>query len=358
VQALQKQKSDAQTSWAIEVVVLEDFLRGPHCVSGADSDLLDALSRWQGLVNRVSDAAEPWEVKACLAMLQLAKLFRVHIWNGPEAYALCTHKWCHHILFQRAKLKSPFTILGLQEQPPQREFDLEGQAVQMIYEMEQDATSMHSASGDTKNKSTLDYLIKPSAGGFGAGIERRTFDKKSDNNGSNQIDPSSISKAETPVKHSDPLVLFQKYHPPHDGKIYRVWFLRSKVQCAVVRSVDTESDSNVNNELTSGCVGEVCQRSKASAIKTALPMILPWPIPADVHNEIQEQLLPALPEDAHCGSVEFLYGSDTSERLYFDLNLLSTLPVEQNDGDGGDEDPWDELATDILNYCQLPVKGQ
>ena len=93
----------------------------------------------------------------------------------------------------------------------------------------------------------------------------------------------------------------------------------------------------------------------------------------------KEQLIPVLPRDAHCGSVEFmmLHGSSTMvradgdddttidreeeeeeepppsslspmrRRLYFDLNLLSTLPVDPSALLEKSPDPWLQLASAI-----------
>jgi hypothetical protein len=75
-------------------------------------------------------------------------------------------------------------------------------------------------------------------------------------------------------------------------------------------------------------------------------------VPADVANEIEQQLLPLL-TDAHCGSVEFLYTQEGT-RLYFDLNLLSTLPINARNDDVWDSeyDPWMEQARVVWNICK------
>jgi hypothetical protein len=75
-------------------------------------------------------------------------------------------------------------------------------------------------------------------------------------------------------------------------------------------------------------------------------------IPDDVRNELEEGLLPLLP-DAHAGSVEFLYDK-AGRRLYFDLNLLSTLPLVERVQEaesvwGQDYDPWKEMANAIVD---------
>ncbi|KAG7349190.1 hypothetical protein IV203_011787 [Nitzschia inconspicua] len=359
----------------LEVVVLEELLKGPMCIT--NNTLVDDISGWVGLVNRVSDAAEPWEVKACMAVLQLAKLVGVPIWNSPEAYSLFTHKWCHHILFQRAKLHAPATVMSLQQQPPpaqqQQQQQLqqgqygqgdrptfeEQQAVGILSEMERELTvntfqGLEATGMD--GKSTLELLVKPNAGGFGAGIERRTFDR----NTRMVNTPSSNSTISRNLpSYSDHFLLFQRYHPPLDGRIYRVWFLSGKVQCGVIRSGNPQ-DSHLqnNNDFTSGCVGGVCQHRPKTKDSTyqqpSSTTILPWLVPNKVREEIEEQLLPVLPSDAHCGSVEFLYtASNTTQRLYFDLNLLSTLPVDNTQvASASDEDPWNHLASEILRFCK------
>jgi hypothetical protein len=82
-----------------------------------------------------------------------------------------------------------------------------------------------------------------------------------------------------------------------------------------------------------------------------------WPISAAVRDEV-ERLVAVCGDDCCCGSVEFLEqrssssdGNGSSSRVYFDVNLLSTLPMLDGsvaDPDGlwpADEfDPWADLA--------------
>ncbi|CAB9524397.1 expressed unknown protein [Seminavis robusta] len=332
VEALQKQQQqkkdpDGLPEILIQVVVLEDFLQGPFCVSSPppeiiiDSDHLQvtAGTRWMGLVNRVSDAAEPWQVKACMAVMQIARLvWKIPIWNGPDAYSLCTHKWCHHVLFAQANLDSPHTVAALQTSSCANDDDgnwmkeakdapekatsssrhdnpqLEVKAVNMLHQL-----STEQDDHETKPATTpaiLDYLIKPNAGGFGAGIERRQVKMMDEQNHA-----------------GDP-----RNHTPTSSTI-------------------------------------VTPRNTP-------PRIQPWSVPEDVRQEMEEQLLPVLPPDAHCGSVEFLLAEEPSKseettnkptttykRLYFDLNLLSTLPVEE---DQQTPDPWLQLASAIWTFVR------
>jgi len=137
----------------------------------------------------------------------------------------------------------------------------------------------------------------------------------------------------------DSMALLQTYTRPRDKKLYRVWFLRGKVQCAIEREIQDEE-----REFTNACSGSCSRQEPPRA----------WKIPLNVKDEIENRLLPLLP-DAHCGSVEFLYSEKDSERLYFDLNLLSTLPIHIRDTDGiwqKDYDPWMQLATEIWDFLQ------
>jgi hypothetical protein len=404
VEALDQQQTQAHKiddgPIRIQVVVLEELLQGPFFVSepqptdNVDYDI-SSFHRWRGLVNRISDAADTWEVKACLAILQLAKqIWKIPIWNGPDAYSLCTHKWCHHVLFQQARLHSPPTVVALQagtdattgmpeamDGNPQEKV-----AVYMLHSIQpekrhEDSSDMVPMTVPEATKS-LHYLIKPNAGGFGAGIERRQAKVANDSSGK-QCDPLSASPriqwSDSPQSlptFSDRFVLFQNYIQPQDGKIYRVWFLRGKVQCAVERHVDTiklasdesQTDTSSTEEFTSGCVGVVCQRRATgknvnTEPSSSPPHIQPWTVPESVRVEIENLLAPVLPQDAHCGSVEFMYSSTTTdapERLYFDLNLLSTLPVDVPSGEvefntlSSNEvpDPWLELASAIWTFIK------
>jgi hypothetical protein len=251
------------------------------------------------IINRVSDAARPPQYKATLAILGMAQSLGIPVINGPQSYALCGNKWCHHMLFTQAGLKSPLTIT----------FWNDGSSKCSIEYMNKRIKDMKLEKGCT-------LLVKPNAGGFGAGIKRITLPPQD----------HDITVFE------DSVTLLQKYEQPRDNKLYRVWFLRGKVQCAVERDVQDD------NHFTNACSGSCTIQAPPKA----------WDIPLQVKQELEEQLLPLLP-DAHCGSVEFLRSLDSS-RMYFDLNLLSTLPIKvTNDGVWQKEyNPWMELAEAIL----------
>jgi len=353
-----------------------------------------------GIVNRVSDAASPALFKACCAVLATAEhTLKIPVWNGSIAYSLCGNKWRQHLLFRQAKLLAPTTMVYYV--PDMRSINIDTQMFRQ------------NVSG------RIEVLVKPNAGGFGAGILKISLPlllpSSSSSDATHPSSATKMTKISIPSSFEDNMALVQQYEMPRDGKIYRVWFLNGRVQCAVERKV-TGEEGTEEDEFTSGCAGgNSCQFSGSAHQKntilstsnnnqTAAPSkILPWEVPAEVRQEIEDQLLPLL-ADAHCGSVEFLYASstlpkttstvsscistyidneDTMEksknkssnestirprehlrRLYFDLNLLSTLPVIDKTGSIHEKvagetvwsksfDPWLELAHGIWKFCRI-----
>ncbi|KAL3942997.1 MAG: hypothetical protein SGBAC_002904 [Bacillariaceae sp.] len=307
----------------IRVQPLEEWLAAGWLVSSPPKFFEDVI----GIVNRVSDAASPPLFKAACAILGAAKLYQIPIVNGPITYSLCGNKWCHHLFFQQAGLESPKTLAYWNDRDEGN--DTPG-APNKLEEVIKDGMQQE------KNGSGL--LIKPNSGGFGAGIQRVKT-------------PSLDGDQPLPV-FEDCVTLVQEYHPPKDNQLYRIWFLLGYVQCAVVRSISDDGNDDDNTQFTNACAGTCSIQKPPSA----------WIVPEDVRRELEDQLLPLL-TDAHCGSVEFLYSTQDSndvqsKRLYFDLNLLSTLPTRVSSsnttagggGGGGwadDYDPWMELANAV-----------
>jgi hypothetical protein len=259
----------------------------------------DLLSGCKGIVNRVSDAAEAIYVKRTLALLGAARILGIPVFNGDDAYSLCVSKLCHHILFRRAGLLSPSTTIVTRKD--------------------------HKIADVIQTGRT--YLIKPNSGGFGNGIVKITDD--------NTL-PALSDVAD------DGINLLQEYKAPKNGKFYRVWFLQSKVQCAVERSD--------NGSFQTGCSSSGCSRNNATTMSS---LHSAWPVPQDVANEI-ERMLSFVP-GAHAGSVEFLVDEE-GQRLYFDFNLLSTLPIHVHNADpiwGTQYDPWMELAQAVLTILRV-----
>ena len=272
-----------------------------------------------GIINRVSDAADPVAFKLAVTLLKAARHCGIPIFNGPEAYTLCANKFCHHVLFQRAGVATP----------PSR-----------IITANSDPGNLLDCITTTNEVEDLRYplLLKPNAGGFGAGIHRLDDESSSDA-------LMTRDKLATP----DGIRIVQNYIRPSDGYIYRVWFLNGRVQCAVKRSVQEDNP----NDLTTGCAGgSVCQRRPTPTHRS--PSFTACSVPPNIHKDVT-QIIAQL-ADAHAGSIEYLY--DDSERpLYFDLNLLSTLPLVSTvelAGQiwGSEYDPWQELACTIHDICQ------
>lgn len=212
------------------------------------------------------------------ACMSFLHLCNVPVVNGADVYALCASKWCHHMLFAKAGLSSPRTRKFYQP------------------DLERIQTAVENWDDPTVHR----FLLKPNAGGFGEGIT--------------EYNRGDTVLTELPV-FSDEVVLLQEYHD--SAQIYRVWFLNGRVLCGTVRS-----------EITSfnGCAASNIVAQDA------------YDIPEEVRVDIEDLLLPLLP-NALTGSVEFLYHGN--KRLYFDLNLLSTLPLDRHD-------VWRELASCIL----------
>ena len=274
------------------------------------------------VVNRVSDAASPHLHKACVGILKLAETVdNIPVWNGPASYSLCSNKWCHHVLFSKAGLESPSTRVLLNSN------------IESLSQAIDDVTR------EDDSSETSSVLLKPNASGFGAGVKRIQV-----KNDLSTVDMSEQSIDETISNYGDCIALVQEY--VEADSIYRVWFVRGKVQCGIVRS-----SSEGENIFTSACMGNTCARRAA--------MIRAYEIPMGVRNELEEQLLPLLP-DAHSGSVEFLQGKNGA-RLYFDLNLLSTLPLVEQVQDAESVwrkgyDPWKEMADSMMDEISCLVE--
>ena len=382
----------------VEVVVLEQI---GHEVVLVDATATAAvptfLQHYDGIINRVSDAADPVMVKRCGAILNVARhLLHIPVFNGPTAYALCANKWCHHVLFHLAKLRAPSTAMIYVSQYNPTGNDDGGDG---------DDTTRKESLFDTSRRLlpshndppvvAQQYLIKPNAGGFGNGIV-----KLNDHHHHNDQNINTEMTTLLPAVNDDTLLL-QAYcggggsNSTTTVTFYRVWFLLGKVQCAVQRRIltpdttfatgsttmanDTATATTTNaHEFTTGCSAHILHTTESDSstaatlatTTTTTTTTLPWAVPEDVRIEIEEQLLPLLPEDGHAGSVEFLTMTTSPrdnpekdhspDRYYFDLNLLSTLPIVGGDDDddkkstssdvwGVHYNPWSELAQGIVS---------
>ena len=229
-------------------------------------------SHWRCLVNRVSDAAPPIDVKRTLAALRLAELQGVRTLNGISSFTVGTSKLLHHELFDCVAVHSPRSV----------------QITRGMTSVEIQETAL--AAG-----LTYPLLLKPNSGGFGAGISV----VHSNAHLTNELLESALG--------GDGLALLQQIASPVDGLIYRVFFLEGHVQCATkMKATDLD-----------GFNACVCSAAFES-----------WECPPDVAKSVGAMASKA---QAHCGSVELMYvaeGKNEPRPLYFDFNLLSTMPNE------------------------------
>lgn len=297
----------------IQIKSIEEFFNAALLVN----TLFDGID---AIINRCSDAADPIAFKTAVTLLTAASKRGIPVFNGPEAYMLCASKYCHHLVFEMAAVKTPPSSIFNSSQSA----DVE-------------ACVRHATTSDG---AALRYplLIKPNAGGFGSGIHRLESEKESE----------AITKDQ--LHTPDEIRLLQNYMKPSDGHIYRVWFLDKQVQCAVKRRVHDTSD-----DLRTGCAGTgVCQRPPQNNNDNESMPFTAFHVPSAIRQDVKRILTQI--SDAHAGSIEFLY--DSNQRpIYFDLNLLSTLPISGT-VDLADEiwgqgyDPWFELAQNIMLICK------
>ena len=295
---------------------------------------LSSPPAWAGLVSRVSDAASPNLAKLTLSILQTAELWGIPIFNGARPYAICCNKIMHHQVFARAGLMTPRSVLVNLGSSDRRE-------------------KISAAANLLKNKMECNWplLIKPNSAGFGSGIQflRDEDDLQKFANGI-CLEKDDADTQNYPSE--DGIVLLSEYIRPVDECIYRVWFLDGKVQCAIRRRL-LDCDDNPANDFTAGCAGggSCSLRYMKKKHNAGATIMLSWEVPEDVARDMSK-ILEVLGDECHAGSVEFLCNSDLS-RVYFDLNLLSTLPL--NDGSISNEgnvweqnfNHWSELATAV-----------
>tara|TARA_B100000780_G_C21074609_1_gene432572 strand:- start:38 stop:940 length:903 start_codon:yes stop_codon:yes gene_type:complete len=228
------------------------------------------IGNWRMLINRCSDAAPPIDVKRCMAILRSAELHGLKTINGLSCYAIGTSKVLHHELFDSVGVESPTWV-----------HITCGNTLEDIVQVVESVGIRYP------------LLIKPNAGGFGNGIAKVTT--------ANDFTLEILNDAYG----DDGIAMLQQLETPEDGFIYRVFFLNGEVQCGVRVPVNTLDSFNA-------CV---CS-TKFEA----------WIPPVEVANDIKAM---ACKSNADCGSVELMYPCLLSKPLYFDFNLLSTMPYEQ-----------------------------
>ena len=253
---------------------------------------------WRCLVNRVSDASPASDVMICNAALRAAQLRGVKTINGLPSFSIGTSKMLHHELFNSVGVETPHSII-----------------------ITSDMTVTHIVDAVETAGMKYPLLLKPNRGGFGKGIS--TISTK---------DAFTSKIIEDIFSHDKFAVLQQFIENPLDGFIYRVFFLDKEVQCAV----------RVKTAGTDGFNACVC----------SVPFET-WDCPPSIANDVK---LMAEKSGADCGSVEFMYivgehsngNSLDPKPLYFDFNLLTTLPSKAC---------YDQFAEYILREIQATSDG-
>lgn len=311
--------SNSKISFNVEIIELDSLEINLH-----------EKPRWNLLINRVSDAADPFYAKACLSVLNTFKIWNIPCFNGPACYSIGCSKYLHHVVFTRSGLPSPKST--------------------MVKNINKDNLLRSVKILEEEFGCSWPFLIKPNSAGFGIGI--KLFSKFEDFNffceshtsieDNDAIQNINIS--------NDNILLIQEYIKPLNNEIYRIWFLDGRVQCGLKRLVAVDASNDIT--FTNQCVGSVCSLPKSKIKNINKNKNFAWNVPLDVAREI-ENIVRYAGEDCHAGSVEFLYDKE-GKRFYFDLNMLSTLPCLQsveNKEDIWPEDfnPWKELAQSVLN---------
>eukprot|EP00193_Tetraselmis_chui_P008520 CAMPEP_0177752748 /NCGR_PEP_ID=MMETSP0491_2-20121128/1082_1 /TAXON_ID=63592 /ORGANISM="Tetraselmis chuii, Strain PLY429" /LENGTH=350 /DNA_ID=CAMNT_0019267967 /DNA_START=14 /DNA_END=1064 /DNA_ORIENTATION=- len=269
------------------------------------------------LINRVSDAAAPALAKATVTLLSAAEARGVRVINGSRCYGIGMSKLLHHVMLDGAGLATPRSVV-CRRLPPDEE---------------------------TLAGLRFPVLFKPNSGGFGAGIVR--LDSEAELKESVAIGAVKMGE--------DGMCLLQEYVAPARQETFRVWVAGGTVQCGV-RIWHSQPDD------FGGCMSAACRATQGQKTVHA------WRVPTIIEDAVLRVMAAC---QADCGSIEFLYpepetsflpGSGRGAEgvpLFFDVNMLSTLPLPGPGGYLDQEgvwpegmDPWTDLAHFILEEAK------
>ena len=292
----------------------------------------DALeqSPWNVAVNRVSDASEPAVAKMALVIMRQLELRGVPVINPSSAYSLLMSKSGHHAVLRLAGVEMPESTfvngLGLT------------------------ANSSQALSLLTQAADKFPLLYKPCAAAYAKGVVTMN-DKAELEAFASQVQSfvNSPSALQVGPLGNDHTGFLQKFCAPDLGQYFRVFVLDGKFQCAIKVVPRDESGPGA-----AGAAGAVTSTCACSADKTASS-----PLRFFAYTPTEEEAAEAVRilsqvAQADCGSVEFLLIE--GKRLYFDVNLLSHLPVrdESSDTFPGFEDP-EGLWSNRNFYAELAM---
>ena len=192
------------------------------------------------------------------------------IFNGSNAFHIGTSKWLHHSVLEKAGGATPPSVI-----------------VQSWFDLKEHATA---------KDSPLRYplLLKPNAGGFGAGIVRFSTPEDAVKTADEAI---ALGQDLDP---NDGVAVLQEYYEPAGGTVYRVWHVGGRVQCGVAT---TFLDGSHGKEFGGACAATGCVLQNR--------VMKPWRVPESVARVVEAT---AKLSGADCGSVELLYPEEAPTR--------------------------------------------
>mmetsp|Transcript_46978 Transcript_46978/g.87841 ORF Transcript_46978/g.87841 Transcript_46978/m.87841 type:complete len:351 (+) Transcript_46978:115-1167(+) len=316
----------SQPSLSVDIISIEQW--------GQQHFEMVATSSWQLAVNRVSDASEPAVAKLALVIMRQLELYGTPLVNPSSAYSLLMSKSGHHSVLRAAGVAHPESAF------------VNGLGLSTGADVLARLSKSFSEPVDCK----LPLLYKPCAAAYAKGVvtmnnleDLRSF--------AGQIEASaseSVTTTRGPLG-NDCTGFLQKYCPPDRGEYFRVFVLDGICQCAI-KVVPRNETSMGYASVTSTCA---CSASKT--VESPLRFLAYSPTEEEASEAVK---ILAKVARADCGSVEFLYHE--GKRLYFDVNLLSHLPVRASDADGphfpGFEDPaglWSgrNFYSELAAFC-------
>jgi len=283
------------------------------------------------LVNRVSDAQNPELAKFVLSLLQYAKDFlKIPTTNGLKTYNIACSKALQSQVISHLGLCQPETrIVRIQQGGASNTVRVQQDVASVLGNAILSGTSNIDALRSAAEEVGFPLLVKPNAGGFGAGI--RKFSTEGELNDA----LLSSGKEEIFSSSNDGVLLVQRCH--ENAEFYRIWHLDGKVQVAtrVSEHIDSKTGDGIFGSNSSGGDGASISYNSC-ACSTSKEFVAFDPEPA-VHDEIERIVRFC---GAAMGSIEFMVVPNEGEhgvgglqgrkcanrRLYFDINMLSTLP--------------------------------
>jgi glutathione synthase/RimK-type ligase-like ATP-grasp enzyme len=248
------------------------------------------------LVNRSRDSTTGHQAKTVTAFLKFIEARGTKVFNGSHAYSIGNSKVNQLTVLHSLGLNAPRSLI---------------------------VTNINQLLPSAK-KLGFPLLIKPEEGGMGKGIIKFSSEEELQ---------SYIDLPETRAKHEGTLWMLQEFVSALGDVIYRVWVCGGKVQCAIETSTTKDlSDGNCFNTC-------VCTLQKRPTIVIKAAAVTP---------EMESEAVRIMEYcQAHAGSVEFFINQD-GKRVYFDINMLSTLPDPTKALNQGvwpdDYNPWKEFA--------------